>query len=82
MINRGLSQYQRVQKSVAELENRAFLEKIMEKGALYNIAFLQNRALIEMILELPECVIDAKKMEQMGTLLLWLFKTQEEARVS
>lgn len=82
MIKRGLSHYQSVQKSTVELENRAFLEKIMEKGALYNIAFLQNRALMETILELPECAIDAKKMEQVGTLLLWLFKTQEEARVS
>jgi hypothetical protein len=82
MINKGLSHYQSAQKNSGAFENRAFLEKIMEKGALYNIAFLQNRALLETILELPECMIDAKKMKQMETLLLWLLKTQEEARVS
>jgi len=82
MINRGLSHYQSVQKNVAEFENRAFLEKIMEKGALYNIAFLQNRALMETIIELPECVIEKAKMEQVEKLLLWLLKTQEEAKVS
>ena len=82
MINRGLSHYQRVQKSVAELENRVFLEKIMEKGALYNIAFLQNRALMEMILTLPEEKIDAQQVDHTKKLLSWLWQTQEEARVS
>ncbi|KFL34003.1 MULTISPECIES: hypothetical protein [unclassified Sulfurospirillum] len=82
MINRGLSHYQRVQKSVTELENRAFLEKMMEKGALYNIAFLQNRALMEMILALPEEKIDAQRVAHLKKLLSWLCQTQEEARIS
>jgi len=82
MINKGLSHYQSVQKNVAESANRVFLEKIMEKGSLYNIPFLQSKALLEMILDLPECQVELKKMQQMGNLLLWLLQTQEEANVS
>ena len=82
MINKGLSHYQSVQKNVADSESKVFLEKIMEKGALYNIAFLQNRALLETILELPESFVEAKKMQEMEKLLLWLLQTQEGASVS
>lgn len=82
MNSKGLSHYQSVQKSATELENRAFLEKITEKAALYNIAFLQNRVLLETILELPEYEIDAKLMQKINQLLLWLDQTQEEAKLS
>ena len=82
MIPKGLSHYQSVQKSVSELHNSHFLEKIMEKAMRYDIAFLQNRALMEMILELPEQSVDEVMMQRVQTLLSWLYQTQEEAKLS
>lgn len=82
MIPKGLSHYQSVQKSVSELHNSHFLEKIMEKAMRYDIAFLQNRALMEMILELPEQSVDEKMMKRVQQLLSWLYQTQEEAKLS
>lgn len=82
MMHKGLSHYQSVQKSVVESENRAYLEKIMERAGLYNIAFLQNKALLETILALPEKEIDAEMMQKMQKILLWLEETQEEAKLS
>lgn len=82
MIPKGLSHYQSVQKSVSELNNRHFLEKIIAKAALYDIAFLQNRALMEMIIELPEQSVDEKMMKRVQKLLSWLYQTQEEASLS
>ena len=82
MIHKGLSHYQSVQKSVSELDNRYFLEKIMEKAVLYDIAFLQNRALMEAIIELPEQSIDEAMMIRVQKLLSWLYQTQEEATLS
>lgn len=82
MMHKGLSHYQSVQKSVVESENRAYLEKIMERAGLYNIAFLQNKALLETILALPDEEIDIAMMQKMQKLLLWLEETQEEAKLS
>ena len=82
MIPKGLSHYQSVQKNVSELHNRHFLEKIMDKAALYDIAFLQNRALMEMIIELPEQSVDEMMMKRVQKLLSWLYQTQEEATLS
>lgn len=82
MNSKGLSHYQQVQKNSERSFNDAALEQIMEKGALYNIHFLQNRALMQAVLELPECEIEKVGVDQIEALLLWLFKTQEEARVS
>ena len=82
MIPKGLSHYQSVQKSVSELHNSHFLEKIMEKAMRYDIAFLQNRALMEMILELPEQSVDEVMMKRVQQLLSWLYQTQEEAKLS
>lgn len=82
MMHKGLSHYQSVQKSVVESENRAYLEKIMERAGLYNIAFLQNKALLETILALPDEEIDIAMTQKMQKLLLWLEETQEEAKLS
>ena len=82
MIPKGLSHYQSVQKSVSELHNSHFLEKIMEKAMRYDIAFLQNRVLMEMILELPEQSVDEVMMQRVQKLLSWLYQTQEEAKLS
>ncbi len=82
MMRQGLSQYQAVQKSATTLEHNTALEKIIEKAALYDIAFLQNRALMETILEFPEKSVDAKMIVKMEELLLWLSKTQEGAGMS
>lgn len=45
MIHKGLSHYQSVQKNAVESKNWSYVEKIMERAGLYNIAFLQNKAL-------------------------------------
>lgn len=82
MMTKGLSHYKSVQKSVVASENRAFMEKIMERAGLYNIAFLQNKALLETIVELPDQEIDAQTMQTMHKLLLWLEQTQEGATLS
>lgn len=82
MMTKGLSHYKSVQKSVVVSENRAFMEKIMERAGLYNIAFLQNKALLEAIVELPDQEIDAQTMQTIQKLLLWLDQTQEEATLS
>ena len=82
MMHKGLSHYQSVQKNAAESKNWAYLEKIMERAGLYNIAFLQNKALLETILALPEKEIDAEMMQKMQKILLWLEETQEEAKLS
>lgn len=82
MIPKGLSHYQSVQKSVSELHNRHFLEKIIDKAVLYDITFLQNRALMEMIIELPEQTVDEATMKRLQKLLSWLYQTQEEATLS
>ena len=82
MMHKGLLHYQSVQKSVSDSENWAYLEKIMERAGLYNIAFLQNKALLETILALPDEEIDTAMMQKMQKLLLWLDQTQEEAKLS
>ena len=82
MIHKGLSHYQSVQKNAVESKNWVYLEKIMERAGLYNIAFLQNKALLETILALPEKEIDAEMMQKIQKLLLWLEETQEEAKLS
>ena len=82
MMPKGLPQYQSVQKSVSELDNKGFLEKIIGKAALYDIAFLQNRAMMETILTLPDQSIDEKTILKFEKLFLWLYQTQEEAKLS
>lgn len=82
MIRKGLSYYQTAQKSVISSDSHAVLEKIIDRAVLYDIAFLQNRALMETILSFPEQSVDAKTIERMEELLLWLSQTQEGARLS
>lgn len=82
MIRKGLSYYQTAQKSVISSDSNAVLEKIIDRAVLYDIAFLQNRALMETILSFPEQSVDAKTIEKMEELLLWLSQTQEGARLS
>lgn len=82
MIRQGLSYYQTAQKSATLLDDHNVLEKIIERAALYDIAFLQNRALMETILSFPEKRVDAKTIVKMEELLLWLSATQEGASLS
>ena len=82
MMHKGLSHYQSVQKNAVESKNWSYVEKIMERAGLYNIAFLQNKALLETILALPEKEIDAEMMQKIQKFLLWLEETQEEAKLS
>ena len=82
MMHKGLSHYQSVQKNAVESKNWPYLEKIIERAGLYNIAFLQNKALLETILAFPEKEIDAEMMQKMQKILLWLEETQEEAKLS
>ncbi len=82
MKPKGLALYQAEQKRLSSSASEEQCEKIVENAKRHQIDFLQNRELLKEIIEMPDTIIEAKTMQKLEELLLWLMKTQESIELS